>query len=146
MAKLNIDRQEGEFLNDAIAHWEKNHLVDAEQAEKLRNSYEVKGFDWMRLAKYSIWVALFCGAIAIGSLIVDDAVIKWIKNLYDTPDIVISILSAVTAVGLFYLGRKREKQYPEKVFSNEATIFLGVFFTASCIAYLGKTFDNGSGH
>ncbi|MES2061267.1 MAG: DUF2157 domain-containing protein [Bacteroidota bacterium] len=146
MAKLNIDRQESEFLNDAIAHWEKNYLVDAEQAEKLRNSYDVKGFDWMRLAKYSIWVALFCGAIAIGSLIVDDAVIKWIKNLYDTPDIVISILSAVAAIGLFYLGRKRERQYPEKVFSNEATIFLGVFFTASCIAYLGKTFDNGSGH
>jgi len=146
MAKLNIDRQESEFLNEAIAHWEKNHLVDTEQAEKLRSSYDVKGFDWMRLAKYSIWVALFCGAIAIGSLIVDDAVIKWIKNLYDTPDIVISILSAVAAIGLFYLGRKREKQYPEKVFSNEATIFLGVFFTASCIAYLGKTFDNGSGH
>jgi hypothetical protein len=146
MAKLNIDRQESEFLNDTIAHWENQNLVDHAQAEMLRNSYEVKGFDWMRLAKYSIWVALFCGAIAIGSFIVDDAVINWIKNLYDTPDIVISILSAVTAVGLFYLGRKREKQFPEKVFSNEATIFLGVFFTASCIAYLGKTFDNGSGH
>jgi hypothetical protein len=146
MAKLNIDRQESEFLNDAIAHWEKNNLVDAAQAEKLRDSYEIKGFDWMRLAKYSIWVALFCGAIAIGSLIVDDAVINWIKKLYDTPDIVISIISAVAAAGLFYIGRKREKQFPEKVFSNEATIFLGVFFTASCIAYLGKTFDNGSGH
>jgi hypothetical protein len=146
MAKLNIDKQESEFLNDTISHWEKHHLVDAQQAETLRNSYEVKGFDWMRLAKYSIWVALFCGAIAIGSLIVDDAVISWIKNLYDTPDIVISILSAVAAVGLFYLGRIREKQFPEKIFSNEATIFLGVFFTASSIAYLGKTFDNGSGH
>jgi hypothetical protein len=146
MAKLNIDRQESEFLNDTISHWEKNHLLDATQAEKLRNSYEVKGFDWMRLAKYSIWVALFCGAIAIGSLIVDDAVINWIKNLYDTPDIVISILSGIVAAALFYLGRRRERLYPEKIFSNEATIFLGVFCTASCIAYLGKTFDNGSGH
>ena len=146
MAKLNIDRQESEFLNHTIAHWEKHHLIDAEQAGKLRDSYEVKGFDWMRLAKYSIWVALFCGAVAIGSLIVDDAVINWIKNLYDTPDIIISILSGVAAAGLFYLGRLRQKQFPEKIFSNEATVFLGVFFTASCIAYLGKTFDNGSGH
>jgi hypothetical protein len=146
MAKLNIDRQESEFLNDTIAHWEKNHLLDAAEAEKLRNSYDVKGFDWMRLAKYSIWVALFCGAIAIGSLIVDDAVINWIKNLYDTPDIAISILSGAMAAGLFYIGRKREKLYPEKIFSNEAVIFMGVLFTASCIAYLGKTFDNKSGH
>nr|WP_294946323.1 DUF2157 domain-containing protein [uncultured Mucilaginibacter sp.] len=146
MAKLNLDRQESEFLNSTISHWEKHHLIDKEQAEKLRNSYEVKGFDWMRLAKYSFWVALICGAVAIGSLIVDDAVINWIKRLYDTPDIVISILSAAAAVGLFYLGRRREKLYPEKIFSNEAVIFTGVFCTACCIAYLGKTFDNGSGH
>ncbi|MBL4677049.1 MAG: DUF2157 domain-containing protein [Mucilaginibacter sp.] len=138
MAKLNLDRQESDFLNNTIAHWEKENLIDAEQAGRLRQSYEVKGFDWMRLAKYSIWVALFCGAIAIGSFIVDDAVINWIKNLYDTPDIVISLLSAVAAVGLFYLGRRREKQHPEQVFTNEATIFLGVFFTACCIAYLGN--------
>jgi hypothetical protein len=146
MAKLNIDRQESEFLNDTIAHWEKYDLVDAAQAENLRNSYEVKGFDWMRLAKYSIWVALFCGAIAIGSLIVDDAVINWIKKLYDTPDIVISILSGAIAAGLFYIGRKRERLYPEKIFSNEAVVFTGVLFTACCIAYLGKTFDSKSGH
>ena len=146
MAKLNLDRQESEFLNDTIAHWEKNHLVDAEQANKLRNSYEVKGFDWMRLAKYSFWVALICGVVAVGSLIVDDAVIKWIKGLYETPDIVISILSGALAAALFYLGHRSKKLNPEKVFSNEAVIFTGVLFTACCIAYLGKTFDNGSGH
>jgi hypothetical protein len=146
MAKLNLDRQESEFLNNTIAHWEKHRLIDTDQADKLRNSYEVKGFDWMRLAKYSIWVALFCGAIAIGSIIVDDAVIKWISNLYYTPDIIISILSGVAAAGFFLIGRKREKLFPEKVFSNEAVTFTGVLFTACCIAYLGKTFDNGSGH
>jgi hypothetical protein len=146
MAKLNLDRQESEFLNNTISLWEKDHLIDAGQAEKLRASYEVKGFDWMRLAKYSFWVALICGVVAVGSLIVDDAVINWIKRLYDTPDIVIAILSAVLAVGLFYLGRKREKLYPEKIFSNEAVIFTGVLSTACSIAYLGKTFDNGSGH
>ncbi|OOQ57468.1 DUF2157 domain-containing protein [Mucilaginibacter pedocola] len=146
MTKLNLDRQESEFLNDTISHWEKNNLIDATQAEKLRNSFEVKGFDWMRLAKYSFWVALICGVVAAGSLIVDDAVINWMKQLYDTPDIVISILSAAAAVGLFYLGRRRERLYPEQVFSNEAVIFTGVLSTACCIAYLGKTFDNGSGH
>ncbi|TWR26473.1 DUF2157 domain-containing protein [Mucilaginibacter pallidiroseus] len=146
MSKLNLDRQESEFLNDTISRWEKEHLIDTDTAGRLRNSYEVRGFDWMRLAKYSIWVALFCGAIAIGSIIVDDAVIKWLQGLYYTPDILISILSGMAAAGLFLFGRRREKIHPEKVFSNEAVIFLGVFFTACCIAYLGKTFDNGSGH
>ncbi|MDB5007853.1 MAG: hypothetical protein JWP45_2246 [Mucilaginibacter sp.] len=146
MSKLNLDKQESEFLNNAIKHWEEDHLIDAGLAQNLRNSYEVKGFDWMRLAKYSFWIALFCGAIAIGSLIIDDRIINWLKSLYYTPDIMISIGAGIMAVVAFYFGRRWEMRYPEKVFSNEAIIFTGVLFTACCIAYLGKTFDNGSGH
>lgn len=146
MSKLNLDKQESEFLNDSIAHWEKEHLIDAELAQTLRDSYEVKGFDWMRLAKYSFWIALICGAIAIGSLIIDERVIDWLKKLYYTPDITISIASAIIAALCFYIGRRWEKRHPEKIFSNEALIFTGVLFTASCIAFLGKALDNGSGH
>ena len=144
--KLNLDKQESEFLNKAVTHWEKEHLIDAELAQNLRNSYEVKGFDWMRLAKYSFWIALLCGAIAVGSLIINDTFINWLKNLYYTPDIVISVIAGLIAAAFFYFARRREKKYPEKIFSNEATMFTGVLFTACCIAYLGRAFDNGSGH
>jgi hypothetical protein len=146
MSKLNLDRQESEFLDDAIKHWEKQHIIDAKLAEGLRNSYEVKGFDWMRLAKYSFWIALVCGAIAVGSLIIDNRVINWLKGLYYTPDIVISISACVIAVVFFFLGKRSESRHPEKIFSNEALIFTGVLFTAACIAFLGKALDNGSGH
>src|ERR1700743_1752542 len=146
MSKINLDKQESEFLDRIIGDWEKNNLLGADQAQKLRESYEVKGFDWMRLAKYSFWIALICGAIAVGSLIIDARVINWIKNLYYTPDIVISILSGVIAVVFFYIGKRSEKKHPERVFSNEAVIFTGVLFMASCIAFLGKALDNGSGH
>ncbi len=144
--KLNLDKQESEFLNRSISHWEKEELINADLAQKLRASYEIKGFDWMRLAKYSFWIALFCGVIAVGSLIINDTFLTWLKSLYYTPDIVISILSAIMAALSFYFGRRWEKKFPEKVFSNEAIIFTGVLFTACCIAFLGKTFDNGSGH
>jgi hypothetical protein len=146
MNKLNLDKQESEFLNNAIAHWEKERLIEPELAQTLRDSCEVKGFDWMRLAKYSFWVALVCGAIAVGSLIIDDRVINWLKKLYYTPDIVISVVSGIIAAVCFYIGRRWEKKYPEKIFSNEALIFTGVLFTASCIAFLGKAVDNSSGH
>jgi hypothetical protein len=146
MSKLNLDKQDSEFLNKTIAYWEKEDLLNVEQAQKLRETYEVKGFDWMRLAKYSFWIALICGAASFAFLIVNDTIINWLKSLYYTPDIVISIVSAIAATLLFYLGRRREKLNPERIFSNEAIIFTGVLFTACCIAYLGKTFDNGSGH
>jgi hypothetical protein len=146
MAKLNLDKQESEFLTKAIDQWEKDGLVNADTARNLRQSFEVKGFDWMRLAKYSFWIALICGAIAFGSLIINDTVIKCIEHLYNTPDLVISLGSAVIAALLYYYGRKREKLYPEKIFSNEAFIFTGILFTACFVAYLGKTFDNQSHH
>lgn len=146
MAKLKIDKQEQEFLNSAITHWQQHGLLNEEKAAELRDSTEVKGFDWMRLAKYSFWIALICGGISFTFLIVNDAVVNWLKSLYYTPDIMISILSGFTAGFLFFWGQRREKLYPERVFSNEAVVFTGVLFTACCVAYLGKTFDNGSGH
>jgi len=91
MAKLNIDKSESDFLNKTISHWEKEGLLSDEKAEALRNSYEVKGFDWMRLAKYSFWIALICGGVSFTFLIVNDVVVNWLKHLYYTPDIIISI-------------------------------------------------------
>ncbi|RKR80204.1 putative membrane protein DUF2157 [Mucilaginibacter gracilis] len=146
MEKLDLDKQESEFLNHAINHWEKEGLIDKAVAQTLRQSYDIKGFDWMRLAKYSFWIALICGGISFGWFIIDDAFINYIKKLYYTPNIVIAIISAVAAVGLFLWERRLKRISPEKVFSNEAVTFMAVLFTALCIAYLGKTFDNGSGH
>ena len=146
MPKLNLDKQESEFLDATIRQWEIEKIIDPATAEKLHSSYEVKGFDWKRLAQYSFWVALACGIIAIASLIIDDVVITWLEKLYDTPDIIISLVSGIFAAALLYEGNKRKHKYPERVFSNEAIIFFGILFTASSIAYLGKTFDNGRGH
>lgn len=146
MAKLNLDKQESEFLDLTIRQWKAEGLIDSKTADELVASYQVKGFDWKRLAQYSFWVALACGIIAIASLIIDDAVIRWLEKLYDTPDIIISLISGTFAGVLLYEGSRRKNKYPERVFSNEAIIFFGILFTASCIAYLGKTFDNGSGH
>jgi hypothetical protein len=146
LAKLNLDKEESEFLDSTIKHWESEGLLKPEIADQLRSSYNVKGFDWRRLAQYSFWVALVCGIISIASLIIDDTFIKWLSKLYDTPDILISIISGALAAFLFFIGNQRKKKHPERIFSNEAVIFLGVLFTASCIAFLGKTFDTGSGH
>src|ERR1700761_3692573 len=123
MPKLNLDKQDSKLLDKTITFWEEQHLLDDAQAQKLRESYEVKGFDWMRLAKYSFWIALICGGASFAFLIVNDEVINWLKHLYYTPDIVISILSGAAAVFFYLLGRRRERRNPERVFSNEAIIF-----------------------
>ena len=146
MKKLNLDKQEADFLKNTIAYWQKEGIVTNTTAENLRNSFEIKQFDWRRLAQYSFWIALACGFIAFASLVIDDDILDLLKKLSDTPDIAISIISAGLAAWLYYHGQKSKSLYPEKVFSNEATIFIAVLFTASSIAFLGKAIDNGSGH
>ncbi|WP_423147654.1 DUF2157 domain-containing protein [Rubrolithibacter danxiaensis] len=146
MSRLNIDKHEKDFLENVIDHWQKEGVISAETGQSLKESYEVKGFDWKRLAQYSFWVALACGIIAIASLVIDDTVINFLKKLYNTPDIAISILSAAIAAFLFYKGQTQKRKNPQHVFSNEAVVFMGVLFTASSIAFLGKALDNGSGH
>lgn len=146
MTKLNLDKQEAEFLNQTIQHWKAEGLLDETTGDKLLQSYDIKQFDWRRLAQYSIWIALACGLIAFASLVVDDAILSLIAKLSDTPDIVISIISAFLACYFYYQGQKRKNANPERVFSNEAILFIGVLFTASAIAFLGKVIDNGKGH
>nr|WP_242689233.1 DUF2157 domain-containing protein [Pedobacter sp. SYSU D00535] len=141
-----MDKQEAEFLNQIISHWKKEGLVDEPKAQQLLDSYDIKQFDWRRLAQYSFWIALACGLIAFASLVIDDEVLRLLEKLSDTPDILISIICAGLAGWFYYLGQKRKQTNPERLFSNEATIFIGVLFTASSIAFLGKALDNGSGH
>jgi hypothetical protein len=108
MADLNFDKQEAEVLDEAIKKWEENQLIDADTAAKLRASYQVKGFDWGRLAQYSFWIALVCGIVAMASLIVDDTILNYVRKIYDTPDIVISIVSGGLAAFLFFLGQRQK--------------------------------------
>ena len=146
MKKLNLDKQEADFLNNTIHHWQSNGILNSDTAEQLRSSYEVKEFDWRRLAQYSFWVALACGLIAFASLVIDDDVLDLLKKISDTPDIIISVISGGLAAWLYYRGQKSKELFPEKIFSNEAIVFVGVLFTASSIAFLGKALDNGTGH
>lgn len=146
MDKLDISKQEKELLDNAISHWRQQELIDGALADRLCDTYQVKGFDWKRLAQYAFWVALSCVVLAFLSLFADQLVLRWIEQLYDTPDAVICIFCLVLAVLFYVLGFRNKHKYPHKTFSNEALMALGVFATATFIGYLGKLMDNGSGH
>ncbi len=63
---MKVDRDQAEFLDNSIKEWQQKQLIDEKTALKIRESYEVKGFDWERLAKYSFWVAMTC-VVVVGS-------------------------------------------------------------------------------
>ncbi|WP_256007098.1 DUF2157 domain-containing protein [Pedobacter deserti] len=143
---MKIDQEKSDFLDDMIRHWQEQNLLTEEDAARLKTSYEAKTFDWRRLAQYSFWIAMACGVIALGSLLVDNKVLAYLERLLDASDLLISILSAAAATLLYYFGFKRKRTQPLRVFSNEALIFTAVMLTANAVAYLGKSLGKDSDH
>ncbi len=143
---MKVDKDKSDFLDEVIDQWQNDGLIDNETGDKLRKSYETKNFDWHRLAQYAFWVALACGVIALGSLLIDNAILKYLQRIYDTPDIVIAVMSILIALWLYILGFRRKKSIPQLKFSNEAIMLTAILLTANGIAYFGKSLDQGSGH
>ncbi|RYE57656.1 MAG: DUF2157 domain-containing protein [Sphingobacteriales bacterium] len=143
---MKIDQEKSDFLDEMLNHWQDEKLLTAADAERLRSSYEAKSFDWRRLAQYSFWIAMACGVISLGALLIDDNILKYLESLFDASDAMISIFSALGAAGLYVISFRRKKHSAQKVFSNEAMVFIAVMLTANSIAYLGKAIDNGSSH
>lgn len=146
MKKIDVNKHEKETLDDAIRQWQAQGLLTETLALQLTETYQLKGFDWKRLAQYAFWIALSCVVLAFLSLFADQLILQWIETLYDTPDTVICIFCLVLAIVFYGWGFKNKHRHPDKTFSNEALMMLGVFATATCIGYLGKIIDNGSGH
>lgn len=143
---MKIDQDKSDFLDEMLQHWQSEQLLSTTQVEQLKASYETKSFDWRRLAQYSFWIAMACGVISLGALLIDKKVLDYMERFFDASDLMISILSAVASAVLYYLAFKRKTTKAHKVFSNEAMVFSGVMLTANAIAYLGKAIDKGSGH
>ena len=143
---MKFSKKQGHFLNDIISKWEANETITKETANTLKNSYSIRPFDWKKLAKYSFWVSIICGIIAIGAAIADEYLIELFEKIFSASDIIKCIVFSALAVFFYYLGLKRRKSKPEKIFSNESIIFLGVLLTAVSIVFLGKSLDTGCGH
>ncbi|RZM27362.1 MAG: DUF2157 domain-containing protein [Pedobacter sp.] len=143
---MKIDQEKSDFLDEMLNHWQEEQLLTEAQVSRLRSSYDAKSFDWRRLAQYSFWIAMACGVISLGALLIDDQILKYLESLFDASDLMISIISAIGAVGLYIIGFRRKKHQSHLVFSNEAMVFIAVMLTANAVAYLGKALDNGSSH
>lgn len=142
---MKVTRKKAKLLSSVIHGWVADGVLSHELGEKLIESYEVVSFDWKRLAKYSFWISLACIVIAVGSIVADKALMDLLARIFQAPAIINSLFFVLVASAFFYLGIRRKKKTPEKVFSNEAVFFLGVLATAAAIAFFGEAIDRGSG-
>jgi len=143
---MKVSNRQAKFLEKAITRWQQEGTLTPEEADKLRNSFSIQSFDWKKLAKYSFWIAIVCGLVSVSAAVADDYIIHFIEQLFSSSNIALCIVMQVISGGFYYLGLRGRIKRPERTFTNEAFIFIGVMFTAGSIAYFGRAVDTGSGH
>lgn len=100
---MKVNKRQGQLLNETIAQWQQQQLIDTQQAQQLRQSYRIISFDWKLLAVYSFWVAIACFILSVILLVADDYLMALMSRLINTPASVLTIISTLIAGGFFFL-------------------------------------------
>ena len=143
---MKLTKRKAKLVGAVIDEWIAEEVVSSDQGRMLRESYEVVGFDWKRLAKYSFWAAIACIIISVAAVLSDDYIRRLLETLFNAPAIIKCLAGAIVAALIFYAGVRRKYRSPEKIYSNEAIFFLGVLATAVSIAFFGEAIDSGNNH
>ena len=143
---MKFRKKEASAVENALREWKSLGSIDAALYENLMNDIEIIAFDWKRLAKYSFWISLICVITSLGAVLADKALLRLIQLVFDVPHVVKMIACILVATALYWYGFKRRLRLPDKIFSNEAILFLGVIATAGAIYQLGRMVGTVSGH
>ena len=141
-----FNKKQGKFIHQVIEQWAEQGTVPPEMAARLHESITIRPFDWKKLAKYSFWTAIICFVIAVAAILRDEVLIGILKQIFTASAMLRSLMLALCAAGLFYLGFARRRRYPHRIFSTEAVFFVGILFCSGSIASFGEAVDTGSGH
>lgn len=142
---MKLNKSQGDLLKRVIERWEADGTIDVSTADRLKESYTVRSFEWKELAKYSFWIAIVCGVIAVVSVLADHLIMDLLERLFLSSYSLTSGVFAVGAALVYYWGWRRRKRMPYKVFSNETILFLGVLLTASRSVTWGRPWITGAG-
>jgi hypothetical protein len=143
---MRLTKKKAKIVKSTIDAWIERKIISKDQGKMLLESYEVVGFDWKRLAKYSFWVSIICIVISVGAIVADDYLRALLAIIFKAPEIIKCLVTSVVAVLIYYYAVKRKVKMPEKIFSNEAIFFLGVLATAVSITFFGEVISIGSAH
>ena len=73
---MRLTKKNAKIIKSTIEAWVEENVISQNQSQMLLDSYEVVGFDWKRLAKYSFWISIICIIISVGAIIADDFCVR----------------------------------------------------------------------
>ncbi len=143
---IEISKRRYAAVSDMIDLWEREGVVDAETALRLRDSVSPVPFDWRRAARWLLVLALCCFTVGVAALLQTEWILALIRSIFGSAPVVKCVFFAALAAAFYFASYRRRLRRPDRVFTNEALLMLGVLSTASAIAWLGAALESDSGH
>ncbi len=138
---MQLPRKKATVVNSAIKEWRDKGLLDDNTANSLIADIQISSFDWQKLAKFALFTALICLLISIGAVLSDNILLAMLAIIFSAPaSLKCAGLSAIAA-WFYRYGALRKIKYPEKIYSNEIIVFLGILFTGFAITQLCIALD-----
>lgn len=135
--RMILTKRQARLIAALIERWQREEIVTGETAAGLTASYEVTPFNWQRLARVAILTSVICLVVAVASFFADELILQVMTRLFGKLETALCVVFAVVAAGFYVTGFHRRKRKPERVFTNEGLLFLGVLSTAASISFLG---------
>src|SRR4051812_11926309 len=136
---MQLNEEKAEFINKVIDEWRSQQLITEEQAEKLKQSYTVRKFDWKQVTVYAFVIAVICCVLSIIVLLADKTLQQIIEKFTQITDMGISIILTLLTIFLFWYTRKRFRDHPSTPISNNSFLLVGSFLALATISYWAKT-------
>jgi hypothetical protein len=145
---MDLNQSQAEFIEKIIDEWRQKDLLSEEKTVELMQSFTVRKFNWIAVAQYAFIAAIICGLLAVVSTFADRKLIvffeKMVDKIYNAPNVILAILCALLATLFFYFADKRKQEKPNKIFTNEGLMLLGIAFTAFTSANIAKLIGSGN--
>ena len=147
---MKLSRKESELLERVIGRWREEGVVDEPTAQRLEESYETITFDWHKLARYSLLVAVLCVVVAVLSLAADTELMAWFgvlfERIFNAPAYAkaatFTTVAALLVTGSDFL-RRRE---PDSRLNAELLLVLGLIASAIALIFLYQALGSVDDH
>ena len=142
---MHLNKRKADIVEEAIKGWEKNGDLDKETADRLRKTIHITSFDWKRLAAWGFYFAIACFAIAVAALAAAPWFVQLLAKLFAN-GFGRLVLSALLTMFLYFQAFKLQRKSPERIYLNQAALFLAVLANAWAVGESGIFLGRDSEH
>lgn len=131
---MNLPRKQAAVVRSALEQWLASGLLDQETGKRLLEDLTPLPFDWHRLGRYALWIAVACILIGVIALLAESWLVELLSRCI-TLTLGRCVVLCLAAAGLFAWGAWRRVRFPEKKPTTEAVFFLGVMAIAGALSF-----------